>query len=152
MVTKIERLMFMDKTRKQQAISLLLEYKREIIGELESINNAIQAMSNGESINSTEKPTLETPEDNNSDNIWLTMTVQEAVIRFLKLHPNKPFRASEIGKYIKKQKVPGWDKKSFASMIATSVRRLAEKGKAVQTTVRIKDREVAAFQYEKTDN
>lgn len=134
----------MNRDKKNQAVSLLLEYRQEMIVEVETIDKAIRAMSENEAPSLIEKQMSKTPDN---VNIWLNMTVQEAVLEFLGRHPERAYRASEIKRFLKRQKVPGFDKKSFAAMVATSVRRIAKKDNAVQTTVNIRNRKVAAFKY-----
>ncbi len=134
----------MDKQKRIQVVALLTEYRCEVKAELDSIDTAIQAMSENEAPSLIEKQISKTPDNGN---IWLNMSVQEAVLAFLERHSENVYRASEIKRFLKRKKVPGFNKKSFAAMVATSVRRIAEKGNAVKTTIDIGDRKVAAFQY-----
>ena len=142
----------MDKQKKYQAVKLLREYRQQIIAELENVDETIRRMSDDETKTSTNKPITKTPQIMDNANIWPTLTAQEAVARFLELHPTKVYRASEIGRGLIKHGVLGSNKKSFASMIATTVRRVVEKGNAVQTTVNINGREVAGFRHQNTDS
>lgn len=142
----------MNTQKKKQAVALLLEYRTEIAAELRSLDQTIQAMTGNETTLSTGSriPEDSTPAINKDD--WPQMTVQEAVLTVLELHPHKIYRASEIRRYLKKRKFPRSDRKTFGSSVATSARRLAQSGKAIKTTVDINGRPVAAFRHRKTDS
>ena len=137
----------MDRQKKDQAVKLLREYRQEIISELENVDETIRRMSGDEAKTSTNTPITTLPQSKNSADTWATLTSQQAVARFLELHPNQVFRASEIGRGLIEHGILGSDKKSFASIIATSVRRIVEKGSAVQTIVNINGREIAGFRH-----
>ncbi len=140
----------MDTQRKRKTVKLLMEYRAGIAAELESLDQAIRAMTGDETTFESRIPEVPSPATN-KDN-WTKMTVQRAVLRALELHPNKTYRASEIRRYLKKRKFPRSDQKSFAASVATSVRRLAAKKMAIKTTVDVNGRTVAAFKYKNTDS
>ncbi len=136
----------MNKLKKNQAIELLREYRQELVTELKTMDEAIRQMC-GDVPMPIPKPHTTARSVGEQGIIWSKLTAQEAVIHFLKLNPETAYRSSEIGRHLKEQHVAGSDKKTFGSMIATTVRRVEEKGKATRTTVRINDRDVAAFKY-----
>ncbi len=138
----------MDTQKKEQAANLLVEHRDELQAELDLINKAIQAIMGGEAPQNPKKqPVPGTGNDNSLD--WKRLPFQRAVLRCLQSKPNKAFRASEIGKFLKKKRAKGYERKSFGPMCATAVRRLVDIDKATKTTVNINDRVVAAFKFKK---
>lgn len=139
----------MDKQKKIQAANLLVEYKDELQAELDSINKTIQVIMGVEASQSPKNQSILGDMSTAGALDWTQLSFQETVLMCLQIRPNKALRASEIARFLKKKRVRGHDRKSFSSMVATTVRRLAGLNKVLKTSVTVKNRSVAAFQFKK---